>query len=519
MMVAPVALAVLGAVLFAFALDARATAPHARPTWLFRYPSEIGVNPRLDIRGLEAGAEVHSGIPVVLTSSSIGQEGAGRVGYVWLNVRVKVAFKAGKLVRTVIPEKKYCWREIGTGALCNKSHSTPIEKAAPIAAARAADGTPWYVQGLASEFLGLDEPHRPWWDQGGVRGGPLTANSGVGYESIYPRNNGASFFSWRWDVDRWGRIGPDRSGLPSSTPVQIPDGSGGLSSGFFRACSTATRTLVISDWGYQVGFNNPDYSEFDGFSSGEFLGDCRTLPAGAVYADTGSVRQGSNWVPALAVFRFTNAGELVDQSTLSPPSSHDDYSFLVGGSHYYVVWFDHNGSELTGVYYQTSSDQGQSWTPLEPLPQPWPAPTSRNLAEGQVQIAPLTVLPDGRLAFLQTNRRAATLWRYPLPDGHPSTAFDTTAPDTEITSRPPATTSGRLAEFAFTASEPVATFYCQLLTPDSDGLKSRYDRFMPCRSPLRTRQLAPGTYRFRVYAVDLAGNRDQDPAVAKFTVR
>lgn len=80
---------------------------------------------------------------------------------------------------------------------------------------------------------------------------------------------------------------------------------------------------------------------------------------------------------------------------------------------------------------------------------------------------------------------------------------DTTPPKTTIIRGPNENrTTRRRAGFAFTASEPGASFECRL-----DGR-----RFKPCSSPQRYSNLDTGRHVFRVRATDPAGNTDPAPA-------
>lgn len=80
---------------------------------------------------------------------------------------------------------------------------------------------------------------------------------------------------------------------------------------------------------------------------------------------------------------------------------------------------------------------------------------------------------------------------------------DTDAPETKIKKHPKKSSAKRKAKFTFSADEPGSKFECKL-----DKAK-----FKPCRSPFK-RTVAPGRHKFRVRAIDAAGNRD--PSVAKF---
>lgn len=90
----------------------------------------------------------------------------------------------------------------------------------------------------------------------------------------------------------------------------------------------------------------------------------------------------------------------------------------------------------------------------------------------------------------------------------PGTAGDTAAPETEIRKSPKRNTRNRRASVAFRSSEAESTFEC--------GLDGR--PFRPCGSPAVVRGLAPGRHRFRVRAVDAAGNTDPTPASVRWRV-
>jgi hypothetical protein len=86
-------------------------------------------------------------------------------------------------------------------------------------------------------------------------------------------------------------------------------------------------------------------------------------------------------------------------------------------------------------------------------------------------------------------------------------ATDAAAPQTEIVGGPRRRTARRRAKFRWRASEP-AEFECRL----------DRGRFEPCDPPDRVR-VGPGRHRFRVRAIDLAGNVDPTPARRTWRVR
>lgn len=118
-----------------------------------------------------------------------------------------------------------------------------------------------------------------------------------------------------------------------------------------------------------------------------------------------------------------------------------------------------------------------------------------------------TRLPDGDHVFVVTATDAAgnvsDVARYPF-------TVDTTAPDTAITEgrADGARTSETSARFEFASERGIARFECSL-----DG-----QPFAPCASPYTVTRLAQGAHRFRVRAIDAAGNVDPTPASRGWTV-
>ncbi|MFT3713585.1 MAG: Ig-like domain-containing protein [Archangium sp.] len=85
---------------------------------------------------------------------------------------------------------------------------------------------------------------------------------------------------------------------------------------------------------------------------------------------------------------------------------------------------------------------------------------------------------------------------------------DTVAPDTVITSTPPAVSNSSSGTFAFNSPDATATLQCSL-----DGAA-----FTACTSPRTVTGLTDGSHTFRARAVDAAGNLDATPASYTWTV-
>jgi hypothetical protein len=82
---------------------------------------------------------------------------------------------------------------------------------------------------------------------------------------------------------------------------------------------------------------------------------------------------------------------------------------------------------------------------------------------------------------------------------------DKASPETVIGSKK---IKGTTAKFKFTSNEPGSTFQCKL---DKHS-------FRPCTSPKKYKHLSSGKHKFKVRAVDAAGNIDASPAKMKFTI-
>lgn len=85
---------------------------------------------------------------------------------------------------------------------------------------------------------------------------------------------------------------------------------------------------------------------------------------------------------------------------------------------------------------------------------------------------------------------------------------DTTPPETAITKKPAKKSKSKKATFEFSSSEPNSTFKCSL-----DGVV-----FESCTSP-KSYKVKTGRHSFTVLAKDAAGNVDDSPATASWTVK
>ena len=93
------------------------------------------------------------------------------------------------------------------------------------------------------------------------------------------------------------------------------------------------------------------------------------------------------------------------------------------------------------------------------------------------------------------------------PPGPPGATPDTDAPETTITKEPKAKTQSRTAKFRFESDEANSDFECKVDKQD----------YRSCSSPFR-KGVDRGRHKFKVRAIDAAGNVDASAAVAKWKV-
>ena len=102
---------------------------------------------------------------------------------------------------------------------------------------------------------------------------------------------------------------------------------------------------------------------------------------------------------------------------------------------------------------------------------------------------------------------ASTQGQCPGPPNPPAVP-DTDAPETTITKDAPKKTDKHKVKFAFKSDEHGSTFECQL---DKQAFKA-------CSSPIKLKHLDQGKHKFKVWAIDPAGNADLSAAQDKFKV-
>ncbi|HYQ79033.1 MAG TPA: right-handed parallel beta-helix repeat-containing protein [Solirubrobacterales bacterium] len=168
--------------------------------------------------------------------------------------------------------------------------------------------------------------------------------------------------------------------------------------------------------------------------------------------------------------------------------------------------------EIESFLAEGTADDAGNWEVAYSVPLPpgtAVAATQTRLIVGTATPEP----PDGTSEFVFATTAAAES-EPPPADGDRSgggrsvAAPDTTPPWTTILKRPSRTSTARTAKFRFGSNEPEARFLCKL-----DGMQAK-----ACSSPATYRKLTPGWHRFKVWAIDAAGNRAKRPAEWKFRV-
>jgi hypothetical protein len=96
----------------------------------------------------------------------------------------------------------------------------------------------------------------------------------------------------------------------------------------------------------------------------------------------------------------------------------------------------------------------------------------------------------------------------PCPGAGGAYAIDTDPPQTKITKGPRGRVAGDTVKFRFKSDEPRSTFKC----------KAPGKPFRRCRSPKKLKNLDDGRQKFKVFAIDAAGNADPTAAKRRFKV-
>jgi uncharacterized delta-60 repeat protein len=343
---------------------------------------------------------------------------------------------------------------------------------------------------------------------------------------------------WQWTID---------TSVPDTTIIGGPSGT--------TSSSSATFTFSASESGvsYQCSLDGGAWAScssglsYAGLADGMHMFEVRAVDAAGNVDPTPAQRSWSidsaapntsitsgpalvtNATDATFVFTATEASSFqcqLDAAAYSACTSPASFSALSGGSHSFSAYSidgagnaDPSPATWNWVIDTTAPDTSLTSAPSGTVTStsatlsftsPDTAATFECSIDGSAYAActspvSLSGLADGSHSFEVRARDAAG-----NVDASPAVAtwtVDTQAPDTTITSAPPAATNSTAATLVFNASEP-ATFQCKL---DAGA-------FAACTSPKSYTGLATGSHTFQVRATDSVGHVDATPASATWTI-
>jgi hypothetical protein len=191
-------------------------------------------------------------------------------------------------------------------------------------------------------------------------------------------------------------------------------------------------------------------------------------------------------------------GDLSIHEFAADPEENLAYSSYYSGGMRVFSFDDENGLTETGAYID---DEGSNFWGVEQ----YTTPEGRRLIAGSDRDFGLQI-------FCYTGPSSAPASSLPCPEprttppgGGPGP--DTDPPETTITKKPKKASASRRAKFSFASDEPNSRFECKL---DKGQFKS-------CDSPFK-KKVDLGKHRFKVRAIDAAGNVDRTPASYKWKV-
>jgi hypothetical protein len=286
---------------------------------------------------------------------------------------------------------------------------------------------------------------------------------------------------------------------------------------------------------------NWDFRDLDGDGIPDYMDNCPETPnpdqdesACAVEPPDTTITSAppdpSTSASASFTFTSTAAGSTfecrLDDGAFGPCSSPQTYTGLADGSHAFQVRAtDPSGNaDPTPVSHTWSIDATPPDTIITSGPLELTTSTTATVTFMSTEVSSFECSLDGSaFAACTTPRdysgladgihtfRVRAIDAVGNPDPTPASltwTVDTTAPDTSITSGPPATATSNTASLGFTSTESGA-FECSL-----DG-----SPFTGCTSPAEYSGLALGSHAFQVRAMDVAGNVDPTPASHSWTIQ
>jgi 6-phosphogluconolactonase (cycloisomerase 2 family) len=320
---------------------------------------------------------------------------------------------------------------------------------------------------------------------------------------------------------RWVALGPDDRSLyvASSFDDAVARFTRNPSSGAltYAACITGesevappcTASPNATIGGGNSGFNNPRALEVSADGTSLYLAgasDSAVLrfarnpsTGGLTYTDciSGSQALGPSGSGACALTpgatAFGSASGL-DQMRDLELSFDDQTLYTAAQGDDAVAWFDRD--VLDGSLSFAACVSGNTnVTPCDLVPEA----SATGSASGVGGAETIGISADGLSAYANAEDDSAIARFAREPDDDP--------PNTRITKKPKKETTKRKAKFKFRANEPGSSFECKL-----DRKK-----FKPCESPFKKR-VKVKKHKFKVRAIDTAGNVDPTPAKRKWRV-
>lgn len=302
-------------------------------------------------------------------------------------------------------------------------------------------------------------------------------------------------------VEVWWQIRGDFMWMPGGTPVltgsdwdtevEVDDVTGdGLADIVTATGSTISVFAQNADHGFAAptayGSGGLDgWTRINGLALGDLDGDERA----DVHVSVGG-NSPSSWVVTRSQQADGTLGEPELRQSYDLPDALEVADVTGDGRGDLVV--AHGGWSRIGVYDSTPG--------TNPAEQLYVAPIANDVGVEALALGDVT--SDGRPDVLVADSSNGLVVLRGAVAG-----ADVTAPDTRITSAPPATHQSRTATFEFTATE-VSAFTCRM-----DGAT-----WSECKSPMTYSALAQGSHSFEVRATDLSGNTDAAPAWKSFDV-
>lgn len=338
--------------------------------------------------------------------------------------------------------------------------------------------------------------------RGSVGGDFSPAYSADGARIVFSRIAGGGPDIWTMNANGAGKtnLTPSTPGFFDNSPVFSPDG---IQIAFTRAPSSGIDELFVMNAdgsnphsvGLGAGLTNlsaPDWSPggakiaFDAQAAGAH--DIYTVnPDGSGLANVTSAVDGDSyqpsWSPDSALIAFRNDSATDSDILVVPASGGGATNLTTAISGVFVTQLSFSPSGNFIAYGRSTMGATDIYV--------------MNSGDGDGQVS---------LTSNMSGEAAGPSWG----------ATDTAPPQTQITKQPKRHTEKRTAKLKFNSSEQGSTFECSL---KGKSVRKKMRKYRPCDAgKAKYKHLADGRKKFRVRAIDGAGNPDPTPAKAKWKI-